>query len=138
MQIITKLKNKSTQHSLLLKPRVGDVVFNDGAYYSNISGINSSLGDINNWILIFQATAISRKITLNSSNIIGVDPDFKVDLSAEDIPNFPTAYSVYIDIDGTNSYLPLSPANYNPTTKILSGLNNPIVFPNQIIVFTYL
>ena len=136
MQLTTKLRNKSTPHSLLLRPRVGDVVLSDGAYYQNTSGINSVVTEATNWFKIFSAPSSSTPtiiIDKVAGNIVGNDPDFSISLAGDNVPAFPASISVYVDLNGTANYILQSPTIYNPVTKALSGMNSPTDFPNQKI-----
>lgn len=132
MQLSPKLKNKSVPHSMALKPRVGNVVSNNGSYYQNTSGINSELSNINNWFCIFKAV-VPLEINKLATDVEGVNPDFYIDISSLDIPEFPSFVSVYLDINGDAEYKLISPINYNPVTKRLHGLSSPADFPNQKI-----
>lgn len=142
MQTITKLKNKSLPHSLLLKPRVGTVVNVGGIYYYNTAGKNGPITDANLWFKIFSESSGGGGVTLDktAADVTGTDPDFKIDLSADGLPEFPVSFTVYVDVVGdvdNPNYILLDPASYNPTTKILAGLSSPDDFPNQKIKIIY-
>jgi len=132
MQITGKIRNKSTAHSLLLKPKVGDVVSFEGRYYSNISGRNSAVSDSSNW---FPLSAGSDPVIVDKTalNITGTDPDFSISLLNDGIPAFPASLSVYIDLEGDDNYLKVDPVIYDPLTKVLSGMNSPADFADQKI-----
>jgi hypothetical protein len=133
MQLTAKLKNKSTAWSALLKVRVLDVVSNSGNYYQNVSGINGSITDASHWFPIFSpggSTAL--QLNKTSTDITGEDPDFQISLSLDGVPAFPASMNVYISTTGLDAdYAPVSPVNYNPVTKILHGMNDPLAFPDQ-------
>jgi hypothetical protein len=136
MQLTAKIKNKSTAHSLLLKPRVGDVVLSAGVYYQNTSGVNSAVSDTNNWIKIFDTNgggAVPLVVDKTSADVTGTSPNFVIDLSADGLPAFPASIKVYIDLNNDGNYLPADPVNYNPITKALASMNSPVDFPDQKI-----
>ena len=51
------------------------------------------------------------------------------------VPN-PASLNVTIDINGTNTFVPLA-ATFNPATFILSPLSSPLSYPNQVIQIAY-
>lgn len=134
MQLTAKVKNKSTVWSLLLKPRALDTVSYLGDYYINISGINSVPTVTGNWFKLTN-NAISPRDPINkvADDITGTDPNYVINLSADGMPDFPILVSVYVDIDGSGDFEPLPPNNYNPITKILSGMSSPVDFPDQVV-----
>lgn len=136
MQPIAKLKSKSIPFSLLLKPRVGTIVNAGGNYYYNSYGKNGPITDANLWFKLFGADVIKPPLEKTAADIIGTDPDFKIDLSTDGLPDFPASLKVYIDVIGdeeTPDYQAIDPVIYNASTKILSGMNSPEDFPNQKI-----
>jgi hypothetical protein len=132
MILTAKLKNKAAPWSLLLKPRVTDVVQSGVDYYINTTGINSALTDTTNWFKISNnsnALALTKTVT----DIAASGSDYQIDLSGDGLPDLPASIRGYVDLAGTNAFIPLNTDNYNPTTKILSGLNSPTDYPAQII-----
>jgi len=132
MQLTAKLRNKSTQWTDKLKPRVGTVVLNNGSYYFNITGVNSPVSDTANWFKI-QSGISYVEVNKTAANITGTDPNFSISLLSDGLPSYPAAFAVYVDINNTGNYELLSPVIYNPVTKVLSGLSSPNDFPDQKI-----
>ncbi len=134
MQVSAKILNKALNWSAQLKVRVGTVVTGpDGNTYINTSGVNSVVTNTTNWQLIALATA-TPAINLTASAIAGADPNFYVSLSAYSVPAFPKSISAYVDSAGTGAYVLVSPLQYDPVNKILSGLDSPTDFPSQQIM----
>lgn len=135
MILTAKLKNKSANWSIALKPRVTDAVYSGGDYYINISGINSDPSNAANWFKIsnFAAASGALEIDKSAGDIGGTDPNFTLDLSADSMPAFPASIRGYVDIAGTGAWQSMDTSNYNPITHILSGLNSPTDFPSQLI-----
>ncbi|MBB6236500.1 hypothetical protein HDC90_001112 [Pedobacter sp. AK013] len=132
MQLTANIRNKSKQWSERLRVRVGDVVSANGIFYSNTSGINSTLDNTENWFPI-SSGVITPPIFKTSGNIVGSDPEFSISLATDGVPDFPKNIVVYLDIDGTGYFKLVSPVDYNATTKLLGGMNDPANFPNQVI-----
>jgi hypothetical protein len=137
MQPTIRIRNKYTQWSPLLRPRVMDVVVDSGTYYSNLTGYNSVLADTEVW-LAFSKSASASVITIdkNSGDIQGADPAFYIDLSDEITEAYPASMKVYVNIDTTvlaNQFIELTPTAYYPGTKQLFGFSDPVAFPNQAI-----
>lgn len=133
MQIAVKLRNKNTIWSDLLKPRVGDTVISGGVFYANVSGYNSSISDVQVWIPIGNQGSSSTEIDKTAADITGSEPFFSIDLSADVVFTFPSSFSVYKDPAGDDSWVSVSPIDYDPVNKILRGMDNPADFPDEKI-----
>lgn len=133
MQLTAKLKSKSTVWAASLKPRVLDVVLYSGAYYVNVTGINGAITDSTHWFPLGGGSDVSALvIDKTAADITGSDPNFKIDLSADGMPDFPASLAVYVDLPGDGSWLPVED-NYNPVSKLLQGMADPAEYPDQLI-----
>lgn len=126
------IKNKATAWSALLKPRILDTVIAGGETYVNISGINSVVSDTTNWYKITNNNYVPLIIDKVAGNVSGSDPNFYIDLTTSGLPAYPASIKVYISLTGLDADFTLSePVNYNPVTKILYGMNDPIAYASQ-------
>lgn len=134
MQISAKLKSKSTVWNAVLRPRVLDTVFYNSSYYANISGNNAIPTNTTHWMKIYSGS--EEPITINkvAGNIGGSDPVFTLDLSGDGLPAYPKSMIMYVNLNGDDvTWRGPEPFQFNPTTKIMSGLNNPVDYPDQKI-----
>jgi len=133
MQPTTRIRNKSTTWSALLRPRVGDVVVDSGVYYANMTGYNSDLSDTIVWLPFNSGGGASvEPIEKTAADIEGTDPGFYIDLTSEGVPDYPASVTAYVKY-GTDPYQMLSPLQYYPETKRLYGFSDPAGFPDQNI-----
>lgn len=133
MQPAVRIRNKSTPWNPKLRPRVGDTVISGGIYYSNICGYNGSVADITIWLAFGNSGSSAVEINKTASDITGTEPFYQISLSDDPVPSFPGSFSIYIDLLNDGGWKMLSPVDYDPAAKLLSGMNSPTDFPDQKI-----
>lgn len=126
-----------------------NIVLENGrvVYGTDVTGVNTISHKVGNGVstysqlteLVGNNGAISTTLSRTAGAIAGSDPNFYIDLSAAGLPAFPASLSVYVSNTGFSSdYVPISPVNYNPITGILSGMNSPVDFPDQVVMVVYI
>lgn len=108
-----------------------------GVSYVNLTGYNDVLTNASVWLPFYIApTSVDGLITKVASDITGTDPFYQISLIGE-LPFFPAGLTVYIDLNGSGDFQVQSPVSYDYSTQILSGMNSPTDFPNQVIKISY-
>lgn len=78
------------------------------------------------------ASTLAKEIDKTAGDILGIDPDFYIDLSGSNFPQYPAVVTVYVN------NVPIAPMTYNPTDQTLHGFTDPVGEPGQAIKILYI